>query len=273
MSVGNVDKLPPIEAIEPFENDQNGRIFKTYPQHRIFHTELLPYDNGRYSRLASQSQKGSRGDMLKTADHSMPSSPTQSTHSIQSGHRAGSPEGMQKTATTKPKTAPPAATKKVTASTKSKKGQSKKETQATKPPTSAKGKVSLEPKKSDAKSAQSIYRSEATPSATESTEPSEATLTSATGKSASKQLGDNRDETKEALELDEVDEKDDEEAILRDADSLQDFRTQYGVPSDANLVRDWQAFRSHLVERVYESTGVSESIPVIFQKLAFQIIV
>lgn len=41
------------------------------------------------------------------------------------------------------------------------------------------------------------------------------------------------------------------------SESLQDFMLAYGVPSDQDLSRDWQAFKSHLVEKVYEENGVS----------------
>lgn len=47
------------------------------------------------------------------------------------------------------------------------------------------------------------------------------------------------------------------DSLEENSESLKDFMLAYAVPSDQDLVQDWQAFKSHLVERVYEETGVN----------------
>jgi len=82
--------------------------------------------------------------------------------------------------------------------------------------------------------------------------------------------GKKREEEEEAEEgnAEDDDEEEEEKQVGRIAgsspvregpagNSLQEMQRIYGVEPDENLVRDWEAYRSHLVDMVYEeSSGV-----------------
>lgn len=42
ISGGNAQKMPPIVEVDLFTpEDDSGRVFKTYPQHQIFHKRII----------------------------------------------------------------------------------------------------------------------------------------------------------------------------------------------------------------------------------------